>query len=318
LTQRIYIIRANESAGKRGVEKPHLAEGRDGKLRVFEVVSGKIAGLPNLLFDEHCADRQEGWKMRKCKSLRTLSMHGDNQMKLKNTLKIFALIGFISPVVGYGGSQADLTNCETRPLSDFLDAQGSTQFFFPPVADMLGWTDLGFEYFALVDYAGLADDYVETETGDSLGTKMTGRVLECATDDGRTKISVVLNTRKALGFAQSVQALIDSGFDFLNTPTVFGVKAQDVVVYGDVPALGPASLRVSFFIEAPGDPLPDIRSAFQENIPDVRPISLDFRSTTIGYLPDGTKARLRVQQVAASDAAGDLVFSREIVDFNRK
>lgn len=252
-------------------------------------------------------------------------------MHLRNLLKTFALLGFISPLVAHGGSPADFGNCKTRPLSDFLDAQGTTSWFFPDVADMLAWTspddnpppDLPedcppLKYFALVDYAGLANDYVEeSETETSLGTRMTGRITECATDDGRTKISVVLNTRKALGFAQSVPALCNEGFDFLGTPTIFGVKAQDVEA-GATPALGPASLRVTFYIENPGDPLPDIRLAFQENNPDVRPISLDFRSTTIGYLADGPKARMRVQQVGATDASGELVFSREIVDFSKK
>ena len=240
-------------------------------------------------------------------------------MRWKNTLKLFALIGFLLPFASQGGSLSDLSSCEKRPLSDFLDAQGSTVLFFPPVADMLAWTDQVVEYFALVDYAGLADEYVESETGSSLGTRMTGRILECATDDGRAKISIVLNTRKALGFAQSVEALANNGFDFLNTPTIFGVKAQDVVDSGDAPALGPASLRATFFIEEPGAPLPDIRFVFQDNPEEARPLSIDFRSTTIGYRANGTKARLRVQQVGATTpATGDLVFSREIVDFSKK
>jgi len=241
-------------------------------------------------------------------------------MNWKKSITVLAFVGFVFPLAGQAGTQADLSKCKTRPLSDFLVAQGSTQLFFPPVKDMLAWTDLAFENFAVVDYAGFADEYIEFETGSSLGTKMNGTVLECVSDDGRAKISVILNTSKALGFAQSVQALIDSGFDFLNTPTIFGVKAQDVVNNGDVvPALGPASFHMTFFIEAPGADLPDIRIAFQENMPDVRPITLDFRSTTVGLLPDGTKARLRVQQVGATDATTrELVFSREIVDLNKK
>ena len=47
------------------------------------------------------------------------------------------------------------------------------------------------------------------------------------------------------------------------------------------------------------------------------PVTLSFRSTTVGKLPDGTRARLKVQQVAATDADGNLVFSREIVDLNK-
>jgi hypothetical protein len=239
-------------------------------------------------------------------------------MDIKKTLTAFAMIACILPLAGYGGMSDDLDECVTRPMSDFLDAQGSTAYFFPPVADMLAWTDYAFEYFALVDYAGLADSYIESETGSSLGTSMQGRVLECATGDGRAKISVILNTSKALGFAQSVEDLFASGFDFLNTPTIFGVKAQDVVGNGDAPALGPAKFHATFYIAAPGAALPDLRIAFQENVPDVRPITIDFRATSIGRLPDGTKARLRVQQVGATDAAsGELVFSREIVDLNK-
>lgn len=238
-------------------------------------------------------------------------------MNWKKMITACALAGLIFPLAGYGGTQADLSECKTRPLSDFLDAQGSTVIFFPPVQDMLAWTDFAFEKFALVDYAGLADSYIESQTGRSLGTKMNGRVLECEADDGRAQISVILNTSKALGFAQSVQALIDSGFDFLNTPTIFGVKAQDVVNTGAAAALGPVSFHMTFFIDAPGAPLPDIRPAFQSNEPDVRPITLDLRSTTVGRLPDGTKARLRIQQVGATDAEGNLVFSREIIDLNK-
>jgi hypothetical protein len=238
------------------------------------------------------------------------------QMNWKKSLTVFALIGFICPLPSQAGTQGDLTGCHTRPLSDFLDAQGSTTEFFPPVPDMLAWTDADFINFALVDYAGLADKYIQQATGKSLGTRVHGRVLECPTDDGGAKISVVINTSKALGFAQSIQDLFDSGFDFLGTPTIFGVKAQDVVARA-APALGPTSFHTTFYIDEAGAPLPDIRPAFQNDDPDVRPISVDFRSTTVGLLPDGTKARLRIQQVGATNADGDLVFSREVVDLNK-
>lgn len=51
-----------------------------------------------------------------------------------------------------------------------------------------------------------------------------------------------------------------------------------------------------------------------EHPDDYAPLTLDFRSTTVGTLPDGTRAVLRIQQVAATDAEGNLVFSREIVE----
>lgn len=236
-------------------------------------------------------------------------------------ISVTVLLAVLFPLLGQAGSMGEAgplvgKNClhvSTRPLSDFLDAQGTTSLFFPPVQDMLAWTDGPFINFGLVDYAGLANAYIEATTGTSLGTKVSGTVLECARDDGTALISVVLSTQKALGFAQSIQALINNDFNFLNTPTIFGAKAQDVVDGAD-PALGPAHFRTTFVIEYPGGPLPDIRIAFQENIPDVRPITLDFRSTTVGTLPDGTRARLRIQQVGAADKGGNLIFTREIVE----
>ena len=121
-----------------------------------------------------------------------------------------------------------------------------------------------------------------------------------------------LNTENALGFAQSIPALSDNHFNFLQTPTIFGAKAQDVVA-GAPPALGSAQFQTTFVIEHPGDPLPDIRIAFQDNKPDVRPITVDFRSTTDGTLPDGTGATWRIRQVGATDENGDLKFTQERV-----
>jgi hypothetical protein len=239
----------------------------------------------------------------------------------KIVISVTVLLVVLFPLLGHAGpmgeansmSKQKCLHVSTRPLSDFLNAQGTTSEFFEPVKDMLGWTNSLFINFGLVDYAGLANTYIEKATGTSLGTKVSGRVLECARDDGTALISVVLSTQKALGFAQSITDLFDNDLDFLNTPTIFGAKAQDVVD-GAEPALGPAQFRTSFVIKYPGAPLPDIRIAFQENEPDVRPITLDFRSTTVGRLPDGTRARLVIQQVGATDEEGNLIFTREIVE----
>ena len=226
----------------------------------------------------------------------------------KKILAVAVLAVFVFPLVGQAGQTPD-RGCTKRPLSDLLDAQGTTKLFFPLVQDMLAWTDLDFVNFALVDYAGLANDYLEGE----VGTKVNGRVLECIDNDGTVTIKVVLSTQKALGFAQSVEALIDSGFDFLNTPTIFGAKAQDVDL-GAEPAIAPASLRATFTIENPRDPIPDLRIMYQEELAAHLPATIDFRSTTVGALPDGTKAIMKIQQVGATNEVGDLVFTREIVD----
>jgi hypothetical protein len=232
------------------------------------------------------------------------------EMEWKKPVTVFAFIGLIFPLVGQAGTLADLNQCKTRPLSDFLDAQAHESTFFPPVSDYAGWTDADFAYFALVDYAGLANE----ELNLSLGTRTSGTVLVCASDNGRVKVSVVLNTSKALGFAQSIEAIIANGFDFSTTPTIFGNKAVDVAD-GATPAVGPATLHTTFFIAHADDPLPNLVDAL--GAPDFAPWTLDFRSTTVGLLPDGTKARLTVQEVAATDENDAFVYSREIVDLNK-
>jgi hypothetical protein len=205
-----------------------------------------------------------------------------------------------------------LRNLETV-FVDLLDTQGSTSVFFPPVGDMLGWADLEFVNFGPVDYAGLASEYLESLSSPvSLRTTVSGRVLECVRNDDTVEISVVLSTRKALGFAQSLSEIIANDRAFLGTPTIFGAKAQDVAA-GSIPALGPAQLRTTFTIDNPGDPLPDLCIAIQENLEDFAPLTLDFRSTTVGTLPDGSRATLSIQQAAATNESGELIFSIEIL-----
>jgi hypothetical protein len=78
-------------------------------------------------------------------------------------ISVTALLVVLFPMLGKAGPMGEAgplvsTNClqvTTRPLSDFLDAQGTTSRFFPPVPDMLGWSDGPFINFGLVDYAGL-------------------------------------------------------------------------------------------------------------------------------------------------------------------
>ena len=234
------------------------------------------------------------------------------------TFFLAALLAALLPIRGEAKPSHGNARCvsvTTRPLSDFLEAQGSTSLYFPPVQDMLGWVDGAVINFGLVDYAGLANAWIEDTTGTSLGTRVSGSVVECElSEGGPAEVSVDLRTKKALGFAQSIEDIINNNGDFLNTPTIFGAKAQDVVAGAD-PALGPAHFRMTFVIPAAGAPLPDIQLAFQSPYsPDVRPFTLDFRSTTIGARPDGTRARLRIQEVGAAAAGEDAVFTREIVD----
>ena len=136
-------------------------------------------------------------------------------------ISVTALLAVLFPMLGKAGPMGEAgplvgKNClhvTTRPLSDFLDAQGTTSLFFPPVQDMLGWTDAVNPKtelpttFGLVDYAGLANEYIKGTTGHPLGTKVRGLVVECKLANGKAQITVALFTTRALGFAQSVAAL---------------------------------------------------------------------------------------------------------------
>lgn len=214
---------------------------------------------------------------------------------------------------------------KTRPCSVFLNAQGTTSRFFPPVKDYVGWTDAvdpqtGLpKTFGLVDYAGLANEYIKARTGKSLGTTVTCLVTERALDDGGAKITVALVATNALGFAQSVAELNANNFDFLGTRAIFGAKAvtsapgEKGVVDGARPALGPALLDVSFRIQEPGGPLPDLVDVLVDNRCNYAPINYRFGSFTYGQ-----KALLHIKQEAVPAGPPDCVtITKEVVEIVR-
>lgn len=240
---------------------------------------------------------------------------------MSKTLLITSVIGMLLPALGVAGAFKGGNECvsETkRPLSDFVDAQGTSSTFFPPVPDYVGWAGPGpvvdvadYDTFGLVDYAGLANAYIEGVGGPSLHTQVNGQVRECVLADGTARVMVKLVTANALGFAQPIADLVESDFDFANTDTNFGAKAVDVAGGADA-ATGPAFLTTTFTIEAPGVDLPDFLDvAFTA---DYAPASLDFRSTTVGRRPNGKRALLKVEQVATQGADGVWVYTVEKVE----
>ena len=232
---------------------------------------------------------------------------------LKKTLLITSVAGMLLPGLGVAAAfkGTDCVSETKRPLSDFLAAQGTGSTFFPPVPDYVGWAGGDFVTFALVDYAGLANAYMEAEGGRSLHTRVTGQIRECALANGTARVTVKLVTANALGFAQSIEELTANDFDFANTDTNFGAKAVDVVA-GAEAATGPAFLTTTFTVVAPGADLPDFLDV--ANTAGYAPASLDFRSTTVGRRPDGKRALLKVEQVAAQGADGAWVYTVEKVE----
>ena len=129
--------------------------------------------------------------------------------------------------------------------------------------------------------------------------------LECSLASRKAQITVALFTTHALGFAQSLSVLAENSFDFLNTPTIFGAKAQDVVK-GEKPALGPVTLFTTFTIPHPGGPLPDFLDVALSNPTEYGPAKFSFASTTFGKCAyNGRLARLDVHQNASTEDQAD-------------
>lgn len=193
------------------------------------------------------------------------------------------------------------TQAVQRPLSDFLDAQGSTNIFVPPVPDYVGWASAAARppvRFASVDYAGLAASWLEDNGGPSLATTVSGTVTERPLQDGRAEVHVTLKTTRALTWAFELPG------DVATAPLIMGYRAQDLAANPTlIPALSNSEFQVVFINTAPGDPLPDLISfILGTQAPGQELIKLIFRSQGSGPLrapfgvPEGTAGRINVVQ----------------------
>jgi hypothetical protein len=252
-------------------------------------------------------------------------MKGEN-MKTNNkklTHKIITLIAAVMvawvPIVCEAGTVEKaapslLKRCSNIPLSVFLQSQATTSQFFPPVRDYVGFTDAvdpetnSPKTFALIDYAGFANEYL-TENTSSLGTKVSGSVIKCELANKKALITVTLYTTKALGFTQSIAAIIDQGFE---APTIFGAKAQDVKDGAD-PAVGGAFLFTTFVISSPDAALPNLVDVLNNNPASYAPVTLIFKSSIFGKCANGNQGYLVVDQAASTKGSNPLAYSKEIV-----
>jgi hypothetical protein len=227
-------------------------------------------------------------------------------------LVIATVVGLALPSIGQAAGQ-NCVDVNTRSLDEFLDAQGSTIQFFPPVPDYLGWGGGDPVTFGLIDYAGLAADYL-LEQGVNLGTEVRGVITECVLTDGSAQLTVALVTDNAMGFAQDVDALIANGFDFANTDTILGNKAVDIAA-GEPAAVGSAEVYLSFRMSAPGDPLPDVLNVFNDRGERNQkllhaPITLTFASVTED---DADQCLTVYQEAVTTPNAKELVYVTEDV-----
>ena len=191
-----------------------------------------------------------------------------------------------------------------RPLSDFLNAQGSTNIFIPPIPDFVGWTDnppngCNLTHFASVDYAGVAASWLVANGGPNVGTHSVGSVTERALPDGRANVIVDVTTFNAISWC--LQVPIN---DLANDPAAYGYRATELLANPSLkPSLSTGQLHAEFTNTAPGAPLPDlvlfIIGAAQ---PGQSLTNLSFRSSGSGTLhaasgfPEGTSGSMTIEE----------------------
>jgi hypothetical protein len=191
-----------------------------------------------------------------------------------------------------------------RPIEDFVETQGTfcigvepnCFLIVPPIDNFIGASDPDTGRLASVDYAGLANEWIEGESGGavSFGTETSGTVVERPLEDGRAEVLVLLKTRNALTW-------VTEGADFTNA-LLFGNRAPDVLNDSEEPALGNSFLQVKFINTAPGDPLPDLIQLIFFPEEGQEQLFFALRASAKGELketfgvPDGTPGKATVTQ----------------------
>jgi hypothetical protein len=215
-------------------------------------------------------------------------------LALGGVFLLLAVAFLVSPPTAMGAAPMS-----TRPISDFIDAQGTTNGFIPPIPDFIGWGDNPFQQFASVDYTGLAAAWLHASGGPDVGTTVSGTVTERKLSDGRVMVTVVLHTTWAITWVWGGEGDLATG------PLQFGYRANEILANPAVtPALSSAELKVQFTNTGPGAPLPDLVAAFilGNALPGQELRSLMFRSNGTGAIhaifgvPEGTPGQLIVTQ----------------------
>jgi hypothetical protein len=230
-------------------------------------------------------------------------------MKQRLTHASTAVVGAVAilllGMIDTGGGQAAASSVQIRPIEDFLDAQGSSPDF-PESFNYAAWIDPQTQRFASVDYAGLANKWIEKESdlAMSLGTETEGKIIERLLPDGRAEVTVLLHTKNALTWvAQFVPVGLPWG------DALFGHFAEDVLA-GKDPALGDSFLKAVFINDAPGDPMPDLLLEFTAPEPTREWIRCSIEVNADGTLreafgvPDGTPGHAQMTQIGLYKTAG--------------
>jgi hypothetical protein len=213
----------------------------------------------------------------------------------------------------------------SRPISDFLSAQGTTSFFpnginsggpagLPDESGFGTSTDTylnGTARFARLDYTGQDARFL----GLNLGTTTSGTISERTLPDGTAEDTINLHTHNA--FAWAVFAGDGSN---PNPPVLFGYLPSQLAADPSLhPPVGDSDLHAVIRIPAPGAPLPDLVDMNLGTFPSGYSIvSVGFRATAKGATPTGQQATLVVSQTGVLNRTPNLIrdagFTAEVVD----
>lgn len=209
-----------------------------------------------------------------------------------------------------------------RPISEFLNAQGTTSVFDRGVTglpDVVGWASssdtiaAGEGLFALVDYTGQEGAFLTANYGlADLGTTTSGAMIERVLPNGQAEVTVNLLTHNAFAFAQE----IGTGYPF--GTVLFGYTQDQLAADPSLtPPLADSHLQL-VYIAAPGATPPDIVNAFilgGQTGYDL--VSLSFRAVAHGATPSGEQATLVISQTGLLFRTPNLIrdfgFTAEVI-----
>jgi hypothetical protein len=208
----------------------------------------------------------------------------------------------------------------TRPIADFLNAQGLTALFPNGInpggpaglPDEIGWTKpvafdpaMSGEQFARVDYTGQDAAFLLAHYGINLGTTTSGTISERVLADGTAEDTVNLHTHNAFAWAN-----LTDGINPNDPPVSFGYLPSQLAANPHLtPPLADSELQVVIRLPHAGAPLPDlVENLILGNDPTgSQVVSLNFHASATGTTPAGQQATLVVVNNAVS---GPVVLGR--------
>lgn len=210
----------------------------------------------------------------------------------------------ISPSISDEGIDLGKAGHLKRPLSDYLNSQGSSSIYVAPFPDFQGWNSSLSEttiHLGAVDFNGTTAAYLATHGGKFIPTKVTGKIDEVKQKDGRVKVTVSLHTTNALSFAVTYDPDSVEPFPYLNNPLDFGDRPGELLMDTTLtPSLGTADFSFSFYNAAFGDAIPDFLDLVNDRFDDI--IDVNFHSMANGVFhassgyAEGTKGKLKIDQ----------------------